>query len=107
MDEFISHKRALFQGAFPSDEGDKDWSIFEACEISVAEQRRRDGGGDRTLTYGELNFESLAELIYLIKFNLGGLKGGECNFHISTINHYFKDFKFVFLLILQEKFSTI
>ena len=77
MEEFILQKKALFQIAFPLDEGDKDWSIFEACEISVAEQRRREGGGDRTLTYGELNFESLAEIMYIIKFQLGGLSGGE------------------------------
>ena len=49
---------------------DCDWDIFEACAISLREQRLlnpENEKGTSVLTYGEINFECIAEVLYYLK----------------------------------------
>lgn len=75
MEAFTAAGRSLYQSCIPA--GD-DWDIFLACEVSVAAQRAMNDGRElvRTLTYGELDFEALAAIIYSIKYNHGYLMEG-------------------------------
>lgn len=57
---------------------DNDWDIYEACALSLKAQREINGGEGtvKTLTYGEINFESVARIINVIKYQFGGLNRG-------------------------------
>lgn len=75
LGEFISRALAVQAARLPPQD---DWDIFEACEVSVREQRLRNHGKEkRTLTYGELDFEALGDILFRIKYQHGGLQGGD------------------------------
>lgn len=59
---------------------DMDWDIYEACAISIKEQRELSGDpgnkdGVAVLTYGEINFDCFAEVLYDLKVKHHLLEG--------------------------------
>ena len=71
---------------------DMDWDIYEACAISVKEQRQRTGDPDNkdgvaVLTYGEINFECFAEVLYNLKAKNTLPEGTCCVFNLSSQLH--------------------
>ena len=74
FDKFQKRQRKAYY-KFVGD--DNDWDIFEACEISMrAQQQISKGGYVRTLTYGEVDYESVARIIHIIKYHYSGLGKG-------------------------------
>lgn len=64
-----------------------DWDIYEACAVSVKEQKELGASEEgNVLTYGELNFSSLAKIIYHIKIELNAMKGGIVSKYKYTTN---------------------
>ena len=53
---------------------DMDWDIYEACAISIKEQRElkpENLSGVPVLTYGEINFDCFAKVLYDLKVQYG------------------------------------
>lgn len=69
---------------------DDFWDVFEACEASIKEQKQYSPDEVKSLTYGEINFESIAEIIYYIK--------SYCNFNSGASNNKFMSYKLNVLL---------
>jgi hypothetical protein len=69
LDDFTSSALKEYRKYVPDD---MDWDIYEACAISVKEQRQMNPDnkdGVPVLTYGEINFDCLAKVLYDLKMN--------------------------------------
>lgn len=81
--DIIEHKKRKIYLKFTGN--DHDWDIFEACAISMKAQKEISQSGlVKTLTYGEINFESIARIIYIIKFDYGGINRGISNHYVIS-----------------------
>jgi hypothetical protein len=72
--DYISNALTEYHKYVPDD---MDWDIYEACAISIKEQRAlnpKQKDGVPVLTYGEINFDCFAEVLYDLKVNCA-LKG--------------------------------
>jgi hypothetical protein len=76
--EYQKRKRKLY---IKFTGNDHDWDIFEACAVSIKAQKEisRSAGMVKTLTYGEINFESIASIIHMLKYEYGALNKGNMN----------------------------
>lgn len=61
----MSQWKSKFEEIIPND---NDWDIFEACEISCREQKQFSPSNYtvKSLTYGEINFESVEEILRIV-----------------------------------------